>query len=289
MTRTEVFVSYCHADSEYLLRLKVHLRPYERQSSLVLWSDTKIRPGQQWREEIKGALDRAAVAILLVSADFLASDFVAENELPPLLEAAKQDGLRVFVVILKPCAFKAAESIAIYQAVNDPAKPVIAMTEAEREAVWVRLAEEVQTTVLEVRQRARADSATVTRQQPTFKEFMWSHELIKEEIRNPQRVRDFIVYKYEHIDLLEFMPLAASILQELSNAEDILREVRVRFARAGWEGDGEIQIMWLPPFVGAGVEDTWGVVVWFVKQQNNGTAFMASPVPLPFSRLLGQQ
>jgi hypothetical protein len=69
----------------------------------------------------------------------------------------------------------------------------------------------------------------------------------------------------------------------------MLEAVKQRFASAGWEGDGEIQLMWLPPFVGAGAEDTWGVAVWFVKQDNNGTAFMASPVPLPFSRLLEQQ
>src|SRR5713101_5676457 len=102
-TRTQVFVSYSHADSEHLLRLKVHLRPYERKSLIDLWSDTSIRAGQQWKKEVEAALGRAAVAILLVSADFLASDFVAENELPPLLEAAKKDGVKILPVILKPC------------------------------------------------------------------------------------------------------------------------------------------------------------------------------------------
>jgi hypothetical protein len=41
----------------------------------------------------------------------------------------------------------------------------------------------------------------------------------------------------------------------------------------GWEGDGTIQMMWLPPFVGAGVEDAHGVFIWHVKQANNGTSW----------------
>src|SRR3954468_23289787 len=122
-TRTQVFVSYSHADTEHLQRLRVHLRPYERQSQLELWSDTNIRTGQQWKKEIETALGRAAVAIVLVSADFLASDFVAENELPPLLEAAKREGVKILPVVLKPCAFAATKSLSEYQAVNDPAKP----------------------------------------------------------------------------------------------------------------------------------------------------------------------
>ena len=85
MKRSQVFVSYSHADAEHLQRLRVHLRPFERAGLVDVWADTRLRPGQRWRQEIELALERAAVSILLVSADFLASDFVADNELPPLL------------------------------------------------------------------------------------------------------------------------------------------------------------------------------------------------------------
>jgi hypothetical protein len=286
--RTQVFVSYSHADSEHLLRLKVHLRPYERQSLLELWSDTKIRTGQQWKKEIATALGRAAAAIVLVSADFLASDFVAENELPPLLDAAQLEGVKILPVILKPCAFSSTKNLSDYQAVNDPKKPLIALSESEREAVWVHLAEEVNASVQEFQKRASSPSAPEPAE-PLFSEFNSALELLREEITKPERIKKFHVYQYQHIDFRDFMPRAQLVLQGAPNVDVVLDAVKQRFTSAGWEGDGEIQLMWLPPFIGAGVEDTWGVFVWFVKQQNNGTAFLASPVPLPFSRLLEQQ
>jgi hypothetical protein len=139
----KLFVSYCHVDKAVLDRLLVHLKPLERAKLLSCWSDTRIRVGDKWREEIKQNIADADIAILLVSADFLASDFIAANELPPLLVAAEARGLRVLPVILKPCGFLRDRVLSSFQAVNDPAIPMLGLTHIEQEAVYDRIANEV--------------------------------------------------------------------------------------------------------------------------------------------------
>jgi WD40 repeat protein len=140
--RTRAFVSYSHADAEHLTRLHVHLAPYARQGKVDVWDDTRIKPGMSWKEEIEAAIAQAKVAILLVSADFLASEFIASDEVPPLLEAAEREGTLIVPVILSPSSFLRSK-LASYQSLNNPAEPLIDMPRGKQEAIWAKLAEYV--------------------------------------------------------------------------------------------------------------------------------------------------
>jgi hypothetical protein len=293
-SRTQIFVSYSHADSEHLARLQVHLRPFEREGFVDAWSDSRIRAGQDWRKEIQAALGRAAVAILLISADFLASDFIVEDELPPLLAAAEREGLQIVPVILKPCAVAETKALSRFQSINDPQRPVIVLDEAETEQLWHDVVVTSQYLLSRGADHVKAiESATKTKPMPVAPADanLSIHDTLaffREELRDPSIVDDYLVYCYQFIDTRAFMHDASSVLKEHPDGEAVVTRVKSHLSNNGWEGDGVLQLLWLPPFIGVGAEDTWGVCVWHVKQSNNGTSWFASPVPLEFQRLAEQ-
>lgn len=98
-----------------------------------------IYTGSKWKDEITNAIERAKVAILLVSTDFFGSDFITSHELPRLLELAEKEGTVILTVILKPCLFEDFTELNKYQALNPPNKPVSKMDENEKEELYVNL------------------------------------------------------------------------------------------------------------------------------------------------------
>jgi hypothetical protein len=142
--RNQIFVSYSHKDKKWLSRLQVHLAPLEQNGVVSVWDDTKIKPGTKWRDEIERALASAKAAILLVSADFLASEFISKNELPPLLAAAERDGALIIPVIVSACRFLETASIAMFQAVNSPSQPLTGMGKDAQEEVFYEVSKAVE-------------------------------------------------------------------------------------------------------------------------------------------------
>ena len=143
-SRTQIFVSYSHADGDWLKRLQVHLKPLERAGSIEWWDDTKILPGMVWRDEIEKALATAHIGVLLVSADFVASDFIANHELPDLLAAAQDRGLTILSLIVGPSRFKRMPELSRFQAVNDPDRPLMGLPKVEQEAELLKLANRIE-------------------------------------------------------------------------------------------------------------------------------------------------
>jgi hypothetical protein len=147
--RTKIFISYSHQDGDWLARLRIHLKPLEREHRIEIWDDTKIKPGSRWRQEIEDALSTAKVAVLLVSADFLASDFIATSELPLLLNAAEKEGAIILPLILSPSRFLRTTSLAQFQSVNDPLKPLIGLSRSEQETMLDRLIDAIEASMID--------------------------------------------------------------------------------------------------------------------------------------------
>jgi TIR domain len=142
--RFSVFVCYSHADAAWLKRVQVHLRPLDRDEQIDLWGDTRIKAGARWREDIRSALAQARAAVLLISADFFASDFIATKELPPLLEAERKRGLVILGVHLSASRFDRDQVLSEYQTINSPDHPIESLSKADQEAVFDALARRIE-------------------------------------------------------------------------------------------------------------------------------------------------
>jgi hypothetical protein len=142
--RTKIFISYSHKDSKWLQRLQIHLKPLGQLHDITPWDDTLIKPGENWREMIKRALEEAKVAILLISADFLASDFINSDELPPILSAAVSEGLVVFPIVISSSRFFETKSLSQFQSVNSPSQPVNMMPKAKQESLFLKVSRDIE-------------------------------------------------------------------------------------------------------------------------------------------------
>jgi internalin A len=144
--RDQVFISYSHLDKKLHAELLMHLAPYVRSGSVTAWSDKQIAPGSQWLTEIQAALKKARVAVLLVSPGFLASGFINDQELGPLLQEAKAGGVRILWVPLRPSSYEET-GLKNLQAVSPPDEPLAQMSKADRDAAWVRICKEIKRAV----------------------------------------------------------------------------------------------------------------------------------------------
>ena len=140
--RDKVFISYSHEDQAWLEQLQTMMKPLVRSGAILPWADTMIHTGDDWRDQIRTALTTAKVGVMLVSPHFLASDFIAEVELPALLTAAAQDGLHVCWILLSACLHETSE-LSRFQAAHDISRPLDSLTPAELNGTLAAIAREI--------------------------------------------------------------------------------------------------------------------------------------------------
>ena len=110
-----------------------------------IWDDERIRDGNNWKEEIKKALIESTAAILLISTDFLVSDFIKNDELKPLLNMAESKGTLILPLILSPCRFLKISSLNKFQAVNNPKDQILTdLNKHEQEVILEKLTDDVE-------------------------------------------------------------------------------------------------------------------------------------------------
>jgi len=106
-SKPSIFISYSHKDARWKDRLVKHLRVLAPEQAIAVWDDRRIAAGMSWRAETEEAINSATVVILLVSPDYLASDFIMSAELPGLLARRRRaEALPIVPVIVSPCPWR---------------------------------------------------------------------------------------------------------------------------------------------------------------------------------------
>lgn len=132
----QVFISYSRKDENWLNSFKMQFTPLLRNHKLSVWDDTCIQAGDEWRTKIHEALVSSEIAVLLVSPNFLASDFIANRELLLLLDAAKNRKLKIIWIPISHSLCEETE-ISQYQAIHPSTKPLDSLSSSEQNKAWV--------------------------------------------------------------------------------------------------------------------------------------------------------
>lgn len=154
-----LFYSYAHEDEIFRTKLEKHLAVLRRTGVIAPWHDRRISAGRAWEREIDTHLEAAQVILLLVSADFLASDYCWGVEMTRAL--AKHDaGLaRVIPVMIRPVDFFSGVPFARLQALPRDARPITEWS--NEDAAWVDVARGIRLACAEVQQLRSAHAAGI--------------------------------------------------------------------------------------------------------------------------------
>ncbi|MGH8509526.1 MAG: caspase, EACC1-associated type [Gammaproteobacteria bacterium] len=98
--RPLVFISYAREDRVWCEQIMRYLEPAEQAGKISIWADTEIEHGEKWQEAILNNLEKASLAVLLITTDFLRSEFVREQEMPLLLDKRQRKQLTIIPVMI---------------------------------------------------------------------------------------------------------------------------------------------------------------------------------------------
>ena len=153
---TRVFVSYSHEDKKWCKKLRKYIKPLTNDGTIEVWSDQDLEYGDNWQDIIHEKLDKSSIAILLISVDFLNSEFIANSELPALLHASHSEGLLIIPLILETCLYDLLEynfpnpemgphkfKLSEFQSAGSLTKPLDALEKPEQNRLFDEIARKI--------------------------------------------------------------------------------------------------------------------------------------------------
>jgi len=130
--RPLIFISYSSVDIKIKEFVQRHLAVLQTLGDIEVWEDSQIGLGDDWFQEIQTKLKTCSVAVLLISHDFLGSQFCVKKEVPVLLERRMREGMMIAPILLSPCAWEIVPWLSAIQMLPRKGTPLLALDEREQ-------------------------------------------------------------------------------------------------------------------------------------------------------------
>ena len=143
MARTKILISYSHQDERWRQRLMEQLDVLAQSGLVEVWADRQIGVGERWRERIDQAMLEARIAVLLLSAAFLTSQFIVNMEVPRLLRAHEAAGMTIYPLLIRPCRSQVVPWLSGLQLRPPDARAIAALTGSRRHEALADVAREI--------------------------------------------------------------------------------------------------------------------------------------------------
>lgn len=158
--QVEIFCCYARKDQKFLLELRKHLSPLVREGLVTLWADTDINAGTEWKKEISLHLNTSHIILVLVSPDFMASDYCYGVEMQRALERRDCGEAHVIPIIVRPISWRGTP-LGTLQGLPKDAKPI--STWSDQDEAFNYVSEKLREVVEEERLR-QAEKAHLAEQ-----------------------------------------------------------------------------------------------------------------------------
>jgi internalin A len=145
-----LFISYSHKDNRFRDQLRGALTAYERKGEINSWDDTEIVPGQKWEPEILGKLERADIVVLLLSNDFIKSNYCYQVEMDRARERDATGECAIVPIVVRACRYDKLE-LGKIQAIIPEAKPI--EEHKHRDAAWLEVTKQLDRVIANLKKK----------------------------------------------------------------------------------------------------------------------------------------
>lgn len=143
MEKAKVFISYSHADKEWLGKIKLFLGQLEDNGQLEIWEDTRIETGDEWRKGIENALSSCTLAVLLLSINFARSKFIRDEEMPKIWKRREQEGVEIYPILVRNFPWEEDQNLAKLQIKMHDGKALNKLSEDECDDALTAIGREI--------------------------------------------------------------------------------------------------------------------------------------------------